>query len=108
MSPEQAIASLDRAIDAAWKEVIIRRDGEADLTIRARVRETEPREYVGMVPRDVSQVIISPTSLNGVSWPLPIVIGDLCVHDGRERKIEEVNPLDIGGQLVRIELRCVG
>jgi hypothetical protein len=113
------IAALDEALATVGEDIVLRRvNGEdpnttnVDVTCRAVVRTFEPEELVGGIAQTVSRVIISPTEINAVGWPesgpnIPRRL-DQVIIAGRIKDIEAVDPIYVGGRLVRIELRVLG
>lgn len=119
------IAALDRALASAGGTVTLRRFTPAstpvDINVAARWRFFEAEEITGGVAAGDLRVILSPTGLDNAAWlaaagPAGIApfdedrrpprIGDRVIVAGRLRRIENVNPIVVGGQLVRIELQC--
>lgn len=127
MSPSEAIAMLDRFLETDGKDCILRRVyGTAgniivsDVTVRAKVSAYSETELVGGIVQTDSRVIMSPSQITAAQWPggeltsssvpdptLPRR-NDKLIVDGRVRNVEFVNPADIGGTLVRIEMRIAG
>lgn len=125
MRPE--IADLDDALADYGTDVVLRRvSGTApnqtntDVTVRAAVRSYQPNELVGGINQTDSLVIISPTQIAAAGWPagesasttvadptLPRRL-DKMIIAGRARNIEVVDPIYLGGELVRIEIRVIG
>jgi hypothetical protein len=118
------IAALDAALAQAGEDAILRRIvGTApntiniDVVVRASVRSFQPVELVGGISQTDSHVIISPTQIANAQWPggelpSPTVanptlprINDRLIINGRVRSIQVVDPIYIGGELVRIEMR---
>jgi hypothetical protein len=118
------IAALDAALAQAGEDTILRRIvGTApntiniDVVVRASVRSFQPVELVGGISQTDSHVIISPTQIANAQWPggelpSPTVanptlprINDRLIINGRVRSIQVVDPIYIGGELVRIEMR---
>lgn len=112
------IAALDNALARAGSDITLRRvTGTApsltntDVTVRATVRSYQPQELVGGIAQIDSHVIISPTQIVAANWPgdgsLPRKL-DKMVIAGRVRNIEVVDPIYVGGELVRLEMRVLG
>lgn len=112
MTPEQAIAQLNRQIAANGQTVALRKatakDGSQDKPLRAFVRGYKPDELAGGVQQGDSTVIVSPTELAKSGFAGPIVRLDRVVVAGRVRSIEVANPVMLNDQVVRIELRVRG
>lgn len=109
MSPEQAIAALDRQIAEHGQDVTLRRAVQNEDAIerdaRAFVRGYRPDELVGGIQQGDTQVTISPTSLPQEFADTDadrLRRNDRIVIDGRRRNIEFANPVRMNGVLVRI------
>lgn len=118
-STSERTARLDHSLARAGQTVTLRRrvgtlNVFADVQIRARLSGYGAEELVGGVKQTNSKFIMSPNGLDGTTWPgkaggsLYPVIGDFLVVDGRQRKIEAVQPVVIGGAVVRLEGRVLG
>lgn len=119
MLPETA--ALDAALArAGMEDVVLRRtSGVApsvtnyDVTVRAAVRSYSPSELVGGIAETDRLVIISPTQILAANWPngapenIPRRL-DKVVIAGAVNNVESVNPIFIGSELVRIEMRVRG
>lgn len=112
MTPDAAIAALDKAVQIAGQDIILRRTTGTALikfdspTTRARVVDYRPDELVGEVQQGDRKAILSPTML--ANWPAPPTKGDRVVVDGAVWAVMNVNPLSIGNRLVRIEMQIRG
>lgn len=126
MRPE--VAALDVALARAASFVTLRRQvgmapnvANIDLpNVPAAVRSYGATELVGDIKQTDSHVVISPTPIVKAQWPggeLPGAIAadpslprrnDQLVIAGRVRNIEVVDPIYIGFDLVRIEMRVSG
>lgn len=118
-----ALADLDAALAQFGQTVTLQRmatgpDGKQvvnECLCRAVVRLEEPSALT-RVSDDApdSMVILSPTMLASRQWPgpglppLPRRDDKLIDIRGFTMNVEAVVPFDIGGQIVRIELRCRG
>lgn len=127
MSPEAAIAMLDRKLDEAGQPVQLRRlTGTSAATqtyiecqARAFVRRYQPDELVGAQIQGDAMAVLSPTDLTRALWPgaaPPGYVGDwsmprqgdvLITQDGR-RQIMAAQIIRMAGQVVRIELGLKG
>ncbi|EJB02886.1 hypothetical protein Rleg9DRAFT_1700 [Rhizobium leguminosarum bv. trifolii WSM597] len=113
ITPADAIAQLDRAIDESGETVILRRytapagspRPKIEASIPAFVRPLEAEELAGDIDSTFSNVIISPTNVGGF---LPIVKGDKIVIDGKERNVELPKRYKMKGVLVRMKLMIGG
>ncbi|WP_257164683.1 hypothetical protein [Bradyrhizobium sp. SRS-191] len=128
MSP--LIAALDRALRVAGEDINLRRRfGEAPnetfatVTCRARV----DRQVIGQSPAGILltkySLILSPTQINEAGWPGAVLADqpdadpriprendtdDVIIRGERPRVITVCDAKVIGGELVRINLECVG
>lgn len=113
MTPAEAIADLDAAVRDWGETITLRRvTGTAlialDVDVRACVRGYAPAELVANIKQGDSKVIVSPTEMKRAQWTWPPRVGDRAVIGGKVRAVEEANPITMGGELVRIELRVRG
>jgi hypothetical protein len=113
MTPEHAIAALDRQLKAHGQTVMLRRytgtgnpRPKTDLAdVPAFVRAVKADDLVGDIKQTSSKVILSPTDIMTL-WPLKT--GDKVVFDGVEREVEAVKPIKLANTLVRCELVVAG
>lgn len=113
MTPQQAIAKLDRAIAKNGQTVTLRRGTAtapaATATVKAHVRGFKPDELIGGIDQNDSKVVLSPSGLAG--WPggAPKK-GDWITTDpaGSTRTIVAAEPIKMNDMLVRIELQVKG
>lgn len=113
MTAAQAISDLDAALARVGEDVIVRRytapSGDprpkTDITVRGSVRAVKPEQLVGNIDQTSSNVALSPTGLGAL---LPLRKGDKAVVQGKERNIEIVKLIVMGGVLVRINLVVLG
>jgi hypothetical protein len=118
MSPDQAIAALDRHLLAHGQDVTLQRltpgttTVASEVSLRAFVSEFRLQEVDGMdglQPGD-SKAVISPSEMLAVDWPaigadpLPRH-GDRLVVSRRTRTIVFALPHRIAGEIVRVDLR---
>ena len=111
MTPQQAIAQLDRAIAKYGQTVALRRGTTsapvATAIVKAHVRGYDPEELIGGITQKDSKVILSPSSLK--AWPGGMLQeGDWITIDGRVRSIVAAVPAKMNDVLVRIELQVRG
>ncbi len=100
---------LDRQIARHGQSLALRKncapaDGSADVTVRAFVRGYRPEELAGGVQQTDSQVVISPTVMDGTAFSAGAKRLDKILIDGRLRNVEGANPVRINGVIVRHEL----
>ncbi len=116
MSRPETMA-LDRHLAAAAEIVTVKRrmgtsiDQFATIDVRARISGYAGSEVAGAVTVTDSRIIMSALPFDGIAWPgvaggirYP-VIGDFVVSQGRTRRIEQVERVMTGGEVVRIEGR---
>lgn len=101
MTPETAIAMLDRQIAAHGQPVAFRRGASAQVSARGFVRGYKPEELVGMVEQADRQMAVSPTTLGAF---VPQDNDDVSIA-GRLGKVMDVEPVQIGATVVRFNLR---
>lgn len=128
MSPEDAIASLDRFLSDNGQDIqLVRITGAANQAtfsakVRAFVRDYKPTELVGSIIQGDSHVVVSATDIARSNWPGPQPVrsppvmtdtrvpatNDKAVIAGKTRNIQAATPFYLGGQLVRIEMAVRG
>ena len=127
MSPEDAIASLNRQLSQHGEDIILTRvvgtsnQAKSSAKVRAFVRGYAPHELVGGIIQGDSHVTISPTDLARTQWPGGTVSNqsdlsdhqvplknDRCVVAGRTRTVQAAQPFYLSGVLVRIEMQVRG
>lgn len=123
------ITDLDAALAESGEDIILRRyvvtpaPDEVDVIVRANVRRNrQPSSIQGAVVQDEFLVIISPTQIAAAAWPDGTVSSDplrirenslprredALVIKGKLHRIESVDPISAGGELVRIEIFAKG
>lgn len=113
MTPQQAIAQLDRQLARNGQTVTLRRGSaetpEATATVKAFVRGYKAEELVGDIDQTDSKVILSPTGLVAQGWPGGVPVkGDWITIDGEVRTVEAVGTVKLIDVVVRIELQVLG
>jgi hypothetical protein len=128
MTPEAAIAALDRALVVAGLDCTLRRiygqagstQTNSDVTVRAIVRSFQPQELAAGIAQGNVKAILSPTEISQSGWPYSEAASatlpdpsmprrnDRLIADGRSYTVEAVNPISMGNKLVRIELGLLG
>lgn len=101
MTPDEAIAMLDRQIAEHGQPVAFRRGIQPQVSARGFVRGYKPEELVGMIEQADRQVVVSPTSLGAF---VPQDNDDVAIA-GRQGKVMDVEPVQIGTTVVRYNLR---
>lgn len=103
---------LDRTVGRHGQGVTLRRLSggvQADLTVRAFVREYRPDEIVGAIAQGDSHVVLSPTQVAGSVFETAAPArNDKVVIRGRVRNVQSAEPVFVGDQLVRINLQVRG
>jgi hypothetical protein len=128
MTAQECIAALDQALAENGEDVVLRRvvgvdpnTMNIDVVCRANVKTWRLKEepLVGGIAQAVVIVTMSPTQIAAAQWPggqppgqtidpsLPRRL-DRIVIGGREREIEAVDGITLGGQTVRIEMQVLG
>ena len=113
MSPESAIAALDRAVHVSGEQIRLRRTTGTqqiplDVDCHACVRGYAPDELLGTIAQGDRKVILSPTEMKNAQWTWPPRVNDKCIIGGKQFTVFGTDNLSIGGQLVRIELQVRG
>ncbi|XUM25118.1 hypothetical protein ACRAVF_33835 (plasmid) [Bradyrhizobium oligotrophicum S58] len=130
MTPQFCIAALDRALAGAGEDVIVRRTtGTApsttsvDVTCRAKVTASAAQPGTGGVVITTYDVIISPTQIRAAGWPggstpalppsqfdqaIPRALTDKIVLRGKAMAIVFVDPILVGNEWVRANIRAQG
>lgn len=78
-----------------------------DVTCQASVRGYPLEQLIGGITQTDSFVILSPTQIAQWVGGVPRV-NDKAIIQGRVRNVQFVNPIYVGGELVRIEMRVLG
>lgn len=123
MTPQQAIASLDRALADNGAPCTLRRmvDGEpVEVAVQAHLRRFDAQDMgAGAVTQSLIMAILSPTPLSAAEWPGDAQdgfvgdwraprIGDELTHPDGHGIAIKVAPIRMAGVLVRIELILEG
>lgn len=120
--PAEIIATLDTALAEHGETLTLRRrigtgNTFVEVTVRARLVGYRAEQLVGSVKQTDSAFIMSPTEIvaAAATWPgaagggIHPKIGDLLQSAGApDRRIEAVQPVRIGGVVVRYEGRVLG
>lgn len=104
MNPNPIIRALDQALQRTGQDVSLRRVGQDDLAVRARVRDYTVSELAGAIQQGDSHVIMSPTEMTAANWPAPPKKGDRLLVGARVCLVETVAPKHVDGEAVRYEL----
>ena len=108
MSPEKAIAMLDRQLAAHGEDIDLRHmaSGAAASTetVRAFVRGYKPDEVVGAIQQGDGKIAVSPTGLVA-----PPKFNDKTVIGGSKvRNVQSVEEVRLAGVVVRYNLQVRG
>lgn len=103
MTPNEAIAMLDRQIAAHGQTITLKRGSAAEHGCKAFVRGYKPEAIAGLITLADRQVVVSPTGLGTFGVPAG---GDRFATNGRQGTVQaDVNPIYIDDVLVRVEMR---
>ncbi|KFC73200.1 hypothetical protein FG93_01944 [Bosea sp. LC85] len=107
--PAAAISDLDQELGESGQSVTLSRPagGPADLVCQAFVRGYKPEQLVGAITQQDSLVILSPTALAAVAWPVPEG-GDRVKVGAVWKRVQAAGPIYMAGVLVRVELQVLG
>ena len=118
--------ALDNALAMVGEDIVIRRVVSAgvnvDVKCRARIDGENTQEIAAGIAQTDLHVIISPSEINAAQWPggtVPLLppfdldqrvprINDKVIVQRRLRSISFVEPMFVGGDLVRINMRVSG
>lgn len=118
MTPEQAIAQLDRQLAAHGQDVTLIRYSGTSTTVldqaacRGFVRQKAPEQLAGNLIQVDADIVLSPTDLTAAGWPDDPKKGDKVEIDGdatgRQRTVLWAEPIRLAGTLVRVNLHVRG
>lgn len=111
MSPDQAIAALDRQLQAHGETVRVRHLGRL-YEMRAFVRPvpSDPTDIGGGITQNERTVVLSPTGLRAAGWPAgadPEEL-DAVIVGGRIRVVDASAPIMMADVVVRYDLTIRG
>ncbi len=92
MSPDSVQAMIDRL----GETTILRRQGQSDLSVKAKVRFFSPAELVGGIIQGDRRAAIGNAEIAAAGWPGPPKKGDFLVIDGAARAVQACNSVKIG------------
>lgn len=127
MTPESAIAMLDRQLAAHGEDVVLQRvtgtTNQAVFSANCRARLLQPSPTTplaaGLV-QDNLRYILSPTDIDAAQWPGPAVLpapsgdrriprkGDRLIVQGIARTIQNATARIIDGTVVGVEIDFTG
>jgi len=108
MTPQQAIGMLDRQLAKHGSDVVLVR-GDVRATVRAFPRGYKGDELGDGISQGDSQVVLSPSSLVGTVFADELPQQDDWVNfGGRERHVENGEPVLLANVVVRINLQVRG
>lgn len=112
MTPEGAIASLDRQIARHGQPITLRRvvanAPAIEATLYGFVRGYRPDELVGGIQQGDTEVVLSPSRLKAAGWMSDPKRLDKVIVAGRIRNVENAVPIYIRGTVVRYNLQVRG
>lgn len=108
MTPETALAMLDRQIKRHGETVTLRRAGQGDKAVRAIVRRLVPQDLAHAAQSARCSVILSPSDF--ADWPsLPNDRDEVAIGQGSfQSALEPVNIVSIDDEPVRISFVVAG
>jgi len=108
MTPEKAIASLDRQIAKHGQSVKVRKGNTTDgeIAARASVRGMKPDEIAGAITQSDRKVVLSPTGISVGS--LPKSGGSVVIDDAPQQIIGKPDFVKINDVIVRINISVKG
>lgn len=108
MTPARAIAMLDRQLAKHGSDVMLARGGDR-VTVRAFPRGYKREELGDGISQGDSLVVLSPSSLMGTVFESePPQPGDWLIFGGRDRYIENADPVSLANVVVRFNLQVRG
>ena len=111
MTPEQAIAALDRQMQAHGQTVKVRHAGQL-YEMRAFVRPVmaDPTDIGGGITQNERMVVLSPTLLRASGFPAGADPEELdgVIVDGRIRSIDTATPISMADVVVRYDVMIRG
>lgn len=107
MNAAEAFAQHRAFLAEIGEDVIIRRIGVPDVTVRARVVGYKPDELVGPIVQGDVKIIALVDTLGD---RLPLTTNDSAVVRGKVKRIKGVddNTRRIGGTLIALEIQAGG
>lgn len=107
MTPERALAKLNRQLAKHGQLVTITRKGYPPVTVPALVRRADPEALTGGIVQTKVKVTVSPTGFE--AWSPPPGEGDwVKTEDGDGRKSLPAEIVRLDGVVVRINLTVEG
>ena len=117
MTPSEARAEYRSMLSEIGEDVYIRRytgTGTSrpffEAKARARVTAYEATELVGTVVQGDRKVIVLSEDLEEAQFPLPILVSDKCVVEGKELAILAPDRFTrrLAGEVIAYEIQCRG
>ncbi|WP_296741435.1 hypothetical protein [Mesorhizobium sp.] len=105
MTADEAIAQHRAFLAEIGEDILIRRVGVPDVTVRARVMGYQPKELIGTIAQGDVKIIAMAEAL---ADRLPLTTNDAVVVRGKEISIKAVddNTRRIGGTLIALEIQA--
>lgn len=109
MRPSDALAMLDRQIDAAPETVTLARDA-ITATCQAIVQGGATAAPDGPVGQEKHTLVLSPARLEAAGWPEPRIEPgtDRILIQGRYRTVVDVSTKAVADVVVRINVTTIG
>lgn len=110
MTPAAAIATLDRQVAAHGETVRLSSlgNGSPEADCRAFVRRYDHTELIGSVMQGDRRVIVSPTALAAISWPVPAEGHRMRIGGRWYRIMAEPEQIVMADVLVRVVAQVRG
>lgn len=113
MTPDAAIAALDRALAIAGSWATLRRTSGAvraplEVAIRVRFTGADDVPLAGPLIEQAVTAVFGPSEAAKAQFPFPPEPGDEIEAEGRVRAIDSVDVQRLGGVIVRVNARLRG
>jgi len=117
MTPAEARAEHRSMLSEIGEDVYIRRyygTGTSrpffEAKVQARVSAYDATELVGTVVQGDRKIIVLSGDLEEAQFPLPILVSDKCIVEGKELAILSPDRFTrrLAGEVIAIEIQCRG
>jgi hypothetical protein len=111
MTPAQARAMYRRQIDASGEDIILRRKGVADVTVRAKATDAGASDIVGSAQQASRMFIVLAEDVERAGFSPPFQARlDSVVYAGRVLAITRADDTKrrVAGVVIAYELHCAG
>lgn len=106
------IADLDEELRDRGQTVTLRRTvtngAPLEISVPAIISGYELEELVGDIVQTDQRMILSPTGQTGPFASAPIRRDDVALFEGRKHTVASVDPVYIGGSVIRYNCRVSG